>query len=110
MTTLQRMIAIDCNQIVDDESFHSVFAKAFGFPPFYGRNMDAWIDYMTRLDEDFSTVRVCPRQVVVIGLKIAKSLQRRLPRLWGTFIDCAAFVNFRRTERSEPVLLALSWT
>ncbi len=35
------MLRIDANEITDKNSFHAVFASAFGFPEFYGRNMDA---------------------------------------------------------------------
>ncbi len=35
-------VRIDTNRIVDWNSFHDVFAEAFGFPDFYGRNMNAW--------------------------------------------------------------------
>jgi barstar (barnase inhibitor) len=45
------MVRIDADRIVDRASFHSVFGEAFGFPDFYGRNMDAWIDCMTHLDD-----------------------------------------------------------
>ncbi len=30
--------------------FHETFAREFGFPSFYGKNMNAWIDCMTSLD------------------------------------------------------------
>ena len=37
-----KRIHIDTARIKDWDSFHNVFAEAFGFPGFYGRNMDAW--------------------------------------------------------------------
>ena len=43
-------IDIDSNRIKNRDFFHDCFSKAFGFPYFYGRNMDAWIDCMTSLD------------------------------------------------------------
>ena len=39
------MIRIDANDILDSDSFHTVFAPAFGFPTYYGRNMDVWISW-----------------------------------------------------------------
>lgn len=50
----ETMIRIDANDITDVESFHTVFATAFGFPSFYGRNMDAWIDCLTCFDDSES--------------------------------------------------------
>jgi hypothetical protein len=48
------MVRIDASRITDQATFHSVFAEAFGFPGFYGQNMDAWIDCMTHLDDPSS--------------------------------------------------------
>lgn len=45
------IVRIDARRIVDLDSFHDVFAEAFGFFGGYGRNMDAWIDCMSSLDD-----------------------------------------------------------
>ncbi|WP_306016584.1 barstar family protein [Oceanicaulis sp. MMSF_3324] len=34
------------NELRDWASFHEACAKKFGFPDYYGRNRDAWIDCM----------------------------------------------------------------
>ena len=44
-------VAIDTRRVIDWDSFHNEFAEVFGFPRFYGRNMNAWIDCMTYLDD-----------------------------------------------------------
>jgi RNAse (barnase) inhibitor barstar len=44
-------IRLDTAEIVDWSSFHDACHRAFGFPDFYGRNMDAWIDCMSDLTE-----------------------------------------------------------
>lgn len=44
------IVDIPAHEITDWDSFHDVFKRVFGFPDFYGRNMDAWIDCMTDLD------------------------------------------------------------
>ena len=43
-------VAIDCRELTNWDSYHDAFAAAFGFPDFYGRNMNAWIDCLTSLD------------------------------------------------------------
>jgi Barstar (barnase inhibitor) len=43
-------VSLDCKEISDWNSFHEGFARVFGFPDFYGKNMDAWIDCLTSLD------------------------------------------------------------
>lgn len=45
------LVRIDTSKIRDWTSFHDVFSGVFGFPDFYGRNMDAWIDCLTSLDD-----------------------------------------------------------
>lgn len=44
------VIQIDTHLIKDWKSFHDVFSETFGFPKFYGRNIDAWNDCMSSLD------------------------------------------------------------
>lgn len=44
-------VKLESKKILDWETFHSVCKEAFGFPDFYGANMDAWIDCLTSLDE-----------------------------------------------------------
>lgn len=46
-----RVVTVDAARIVDWSSFHDVFAEAFGFPGWYGRNLDAWIDLFTYMDD-----------------------------------------------------------
>ena len=61
------VIALDTGRITDRDTFHTVFAEAFGFPDFYGRNMNAWIDCITCLDDPdagMTTVHALPRGMV----------------------------------------------
>lgn len=106
------MIQIDGDSITDWDSFHSVFAKAFGFPEFYGRNMNAWIDCMTYLDDPkagMSTVHVKSGEVLVLQINNAAGLKKRCPEEFEAIVECSAFVNWRRTETGEPGVLALSF-
>lgn len=50
-----KVVRIDASRIISETSLHDLFAKAFGFPDWYGRNGDAWIDLMTYLDSDKQT-------------------------------------------------------
>ena len=104
-----RYIRIDTEAINDWASFHKVFADAFGFPDFYGNNMDAWIDCMTRLDDEFNSVRVEPGELVTLQLENIKSLKQRCPEQHTKLIECAAFVNWRRIDVGEPPILVLSF-
>jgi hypothetical protein len=106
------VVRIDCTRIIDWDSFHDVFAEAFGFPDFYGRNMNAWIDCMTSLDEpaDGMTKIHAPRGgVVILQLDNVASFGTEGAELYQAIIECSAFVNWRRLEVGEPAVLALSF-
>ena len=40
-------VTVDFSKIMDWDTFHSVFGKKMGFPDFYSKNMNAWIDCMS---------------------------------------------------------------
>jgi hypothetical protein len=106
------IVKIDMCQIVDRYSLHSVFAEAFGFPEWYGRNMNAWIDCMSSLDypdDELSEVKCQVGNIVVLQLENADAFAARAPELFQELIDCVALVNWRRIERSESAILALSY-
>lgn len=107
------VVRIPTSKIVDRESFHGVFAEALGFSAFYGRNMDAWIDCLSYLDEPeagMSTVHCAPGAVVTLDLEDAADFAQRCPELFAALVDGTAFVNWRRIhERGSGPLLALSF-
>ena len=109
---MTKNVHIDTGRISDWNSFHDVFAQAFGFPGFYGRNMNAWNDCMTYLDEPDSgmtSVHVVPGDVVVLCLSVVGDFRKRCPEIYDVLVECSAFVNYRRIERGAPAILALSF-
>jgi hypothetical protein len=103
------IVTIDCREIIDDSSFHEVFARKFGFPDFYGRNMNAWIDCMSYLDSPesgMSTIHCTPGDIMTLHLE---NITELAPDLYAMLVECAAFVNWRRTTENEPAVLALSY-
>jgi hypothetical protein len=106
------IVRIDCDAIHDRETFHDVFQAALGFPDFYGRNMDAWIDCMTYVDDPdagMSTVHVAKGAMLTLELLNVGSFRRRCPEEYGLVIECSAFVNFRRIDVNEEPVLVLSF-
>jgi len=106
------VVRIDARRITNWDTFHDVFAEAFGFPDFYGRNMDAWIDCMSWLDAPeapMTTVFAPPGGVVVLQLDHVDDFARRCPEQYAAVVECAAFVNWRRVEEGLPAVLALSY-
>lgn len=106
------IVRLDCDRIIDWDSFHTVFAEVFGFPAFYGRNMNAWIDCMSWLDEpgsEMTTVVAPSGGVVTLQLDGVDEFAKRCPEQFAAMNECAAFVNWRRTSRGESAVLALAY-
>lgn len=94
-------VTIDTARITDCDSFHDVFGAAFGFPEFYGRNMNAWIDCMTSLDapaDGLTSVHAPVDGVLVLQLDGMRELETRCADIALEIHECAAFVNWRRMK------------
>ena len=107
-----KIVEIDCIAINDWGSFHSIFAKSFGFPSFYGNNMNAWIDCLTSLDapeDGMTSIHVGPGEALTLSLLNIKHLQESCPDIYSALVECSAFVNWRRVKNSEPPVLALAF-
>jgi hypothetical protein len=105
-------VSVDCANIRSWESFHDQFAAAFGFPDFYGRNMDAWIDCMTSLDEPdhgMTRIHATKGNVITMELENVAPFREQHPDLYAAIIECAALVNSRRVKAREPAVLAISF-
>ncbi len=103
-------IRLQTKGITDWDSFHSVCAETLGFPGFYGRNIDAWIDCMTYLDDANAVVTaatVAPGELFHLEVADSMDFQKRLPEIFQAFIESAAFVNWRRVSQGERPVLAL---
>ena len=105
------VVNIDGRRIQDHTSFHAVFQEAFGFPGFYGHNMDAWIDCMTGLDEDdgLRSITIAPGEVLTVQVDHYEDLKARCPDVVIGMLECGAFVNWRRIEKGERAVLAFSF-
>jgi RNAse (barnase) inhibitor barstar len=105
-------ISIDCGRIHDWPSFHSEFAEAFGFPDFYGHNLDAWMDCLTSLDapeDGLTKVHCLPGSVLTIELQNVSQIKAQFPEQYSAIVECSAFVNWRRIETGSTAVLALSF-
>ncbi|MCE9607128.1 MAG: barstar family protein [Planctomycetia bacterium] len=109
---LVTVIRLNCELITDWESFHTVFAEVFGFPDFYGRNMNAWIDCMSYLDDSeacMTTVNAAPGGVLTLQLDGIDNFAGRCPEQYMALIECAGFVNWRRSSIGQAAVIALAF-
>ena len=106
------VIAVDASEISDSRTFHNAFLEALGFPHFYGRNMSAWIDCMTDLDDPedgLSTVQAPAGGIVVLKLDHAEAFAKRCPEIYAELVECAAFVNWRRLDIGQGPILVIAF-
>jgi hypothetical protein len=91
-------IRLETSRITDKESFHDEFVRLLGFPDFYGRNMNAWIDCMAYLkepDADMSSIHLKEDEVLLLEITQTDEFKKRCPELFDDLIECSAFVNER---------------
>ena len=90
-------VAIDLTTVHDWDSFHDAFARALGFPEFYGRNMNAWEDALSDLSKPglpgMTTVQVPLGEQLVLVLTGAAEFAREHPEIFTALIDSTAHVN-----------------
>ncbi|MEM6554016.1 MAG: barstar family protein [Planctomycetota bacterium] len=102
------LVRVDARRISDWGTFHDVFSEAFGFPGFYGKNLDAWIDCLSCLDDPdagMTSVHGSSIDPVVLQLDHAGTLA---DTLFEALAEGVAFVNWRRLEQGDPAILMLA--
>ena len=95
-----------------EDAFHKAFAEIMGFPEFYGRNWDAWIDCMSYLDDpaagmtQVSLKKNEQLEFKIIGYEFTEDLDRS--DVFRDFCICAGFVNSRFGEWQSETRLIIS--
>lgn len=106
------VVNVPTQQIHDWQTFYYVFADVLGFPDFYGRNMDAWIDCITHADDERAKmidIIVGACDVLTLQLDDARGFAERCPEQYRAIIECAAFVNWRRIDIGHRPIVAVSF-
>lgn len=105
------LVRINGAQITDWQSFHAQCQQAFGFPDFYGCNMNAWIDCFSDLYDpnagmtSFTLVR---GEILTLVLNHAEAFRQRCPEQYMALLECAAFVNARYLVEAGQGVIALA--
>jgi hypothetical protein len=103
------IVRLETSLITDWNSFHTTCSEAFGFPGFYGMNMNAWMDCLTYLDEGdgMSRFHLAPGEKLNIEITDTELFGSRLPETFSALIHCTAFVNDRYVAVGKSPLLSL---
>jgi len=104
------VVTVDFAKITDWDTFHSVFSERMNFPNFYGKNINAWIDCMSYIDDPdsgMSSVTVKPNEsleIVVLGTEAAT---KHCSEVFQGFVECVASVNQRFVESNTKTRLKI---
>jgi hypothetical protein len=99
---------LNTKAISDWQSFHEESRRAFGFPDFYGMNMNAWIDCLTHLNDGdgMSRFHLAKGETLEVEVSDADDFRSRLPEIFDALVDCSSVVNDRNEAAGKsPVLL-----
>jgi len=96
--------------IADWDSFHDQCSAVFGFPDFYGRNMNAWVDCLSYLRDDDGMCKFVlkPDEMLTIEVLHSEQLRQRLPGIVEELQFCIAMINERCEDYEEAATLKLS--
>jgi hypothetical protein len=103
------VVRLDGRTIADWPSFHQACRTVFGFPDFYGGNMDAWIDCLSTLrdDDGMSAFALKANEIVQIEVLHSATLRKTAPMILDALRHCTALVNERCMETGENPVLEL---
>ena len=95
--------------IHDWDTLHAVCAAAFGFPDFYGRNGDAFIDCLSYLDEGDGMSRFVlkPGETLTVELSNAAEFADRAPEQAAALLSWIGAVNAWYVEDGKPPMLVV---
>ena len=104
-------VRVETNGIGDSTSFHLSCKEVFGFPDFYGMNMDAWIDCLSYLDEGegMSKFHLEAEELLTIEVGGSEDFKIRLPELFDALVESADFVNQRYIDEGKSPKLVLAF-
>ncbi|MDQ3043156.1 MAG: barstar family protein [Acidobacteriota bacterium] len=104
-------VRLNSKQIKDWKSFHLLCKSKFGFPDFYGTNMNAWIDCLSCLDNEeedrMSRFTLEKGELLHIEISDTEDFNSRLPEIFDALVECSAFVNRRYVDDGKPPVLSL---
>jgi hypothetical protein len=102
-------VRLDGAVISDWPSFHRECQVKFGFPDFYGRNMDAWIDCLSTLrdNDGMSAFTLAPDEVLQIEIATSSVLHNQATGILDTLLDCVEAINERYIENGEKPAVEL---
>lgn len=102
-------VTLNTGQINDWHSFHEQSAKAFGFPAYYGNNLNAFIDCLTYLPEGdgMSGIVLGEGEQLIVHVPNCAQFALNHSDIWLGFIEAVSAVNQRYVSAGSIPRLVL---
>ncbi len=91
----EQKVMLDGKRLSTWEDFHEVSAAVFGFPAFYGRNKDAWIDCMSSIDAGMLRAELVTEESYTIVVEHTEEWVAAAPEMMAEFVSLLAAVHER---------------
>ena len=103
------ILVLPTERIKDWPSFHAECTLLFGFPAFYGKNMDAWIDCLSYLgaEDGMNTIKLKPGELLSLRIPGFQKFFKDHTEICTALLECTAFVNSRYIEANEEFRIVL---
>jgi hypothetical protein len=100
---------LDTAPIRDWDTFHDACRAAFGFPDFYGRNGNAFIDCLNYIDEGdgMSRFHLAPGETLTIEVHGAGGFIARAPEQALALFEWVGDVNENFLDQGKPAPIVL---
>jgi RNAse (barnase) inhibitor barstar len=103
--TRTRTVTLDGGELRTWDGFHDAFAREFRFFGEYGRNLDAWVDCMSSLDE--SDFGLTDDELLVLQIRDYEDFADAAGEIAAALVSCSAAVNRRYEELDGRPRIAL---
>ncbi len=102
-------VTLDGAIIKDWESFHNQCAQVFGFPNWYGANLNAFIDCLSYLSEGdgLANVVLSPQEMLRINIDGFERFSGAQPEIACALLEAVATINQRYVESEGMSRLAV---
>lgn len=98
------VVTVDGAAMITADAMHAELARAFGFPDWYGHNLDALLDCLSSLDEPgMSALALAPDATVTLAITAAAAIPAPL---YHALLDVVAAANQRVGAAGPRVVVA----
>ena len=103
------IVRLNGEHIRNWDTFHTECISAFGFPDFYGRNLDAWVDCLSYLrdDDGMTKFKLKDNEVLTIEITHSDLIKQHEPELLDELAMCVDLMNERYEDYGEQPALTL---